>query len=197
MINNTLWAIVWCGLCWFEQENTDSLARHLWITSVYPETINERGRWKNTQICWILWLKTVDNPVWSPPLSLREERLCTMTETGAMEFCGFLSFHLLIGLSQLSHSISVPHAFIFFWCLLTCNPEGKLEPCLNDSGAGGLKRRDSRGYETCQASTGQWWGRKSRKMTTGLLSELCGPFFRIPFLIITPRFISHSSCPNA
>ena len=46
MINNTLWTIVWCGLCWFEQENTDSLVRHLWITSVYPETINERGRFK-------------------------------------------------------------------------------------------------------------------------------------------------------
>ena len=44
MINNTLWSIVWCGLCWFEQENTESLLRHLWITSVYSETINERGR---------------------------------------------------------------------------------------------------------------------------------------------------------
>ena len=65
MINNTLWSIVWCGLCWFEQENTESLLRHLWITSVYPETINERGRLKknkkNTQICWVLWLKTGDN----------------------------------------------------------------------------------------------------------------------------------------
>ena len=49
MINNTLWSIVWCGLCWFEQENTESLLRHLWITSVYSETINERGRLKKKQ----------------------------------------------------------------------------------------------------------------------------------------------------